>query len=33
VGSKYGLQYAEEFHYIGPDKSLDEYLQRNAKPA
>ena len=32
VGSKYGMQYAEEFHYIGPDKSLDEYLQRNAKP-
>jgi hypothetical protein len=32
VGAKYGLQYAEEFHYIGPDRSLDEYLQRNAKP-
>lgn len=32
VGSKYGLQYAEEFHYIGPDASLDEYIQRNAQP-
>ena len=32
VGAKYGLEYAEEFHYIGPDASLDEYIQRNAKP-
>jgi LmbE family N-acetylglucosaminyl deacetylase len=32
VGGKYGLPYAEEFHYIGPDKSLDEYLRRNAQP-
>lgn len=31
VGAKYGLQYAEEFHYIGPDTSLDEYIQRNAQ--
>ena len=31
VGGKYGLQYAEEFHYIGPDTSLDEYIQRNAQ--
>jgi len=30
VGRKYGLDYAEEFHYIGPDKSLDEYISRNA---
>lgn len=30
VGGKYGLQYAEEFHYIGPDKSLDEYVSRHA---
>lgn len=30
VGAKYGLEYAEEFHYIGPDRSLDEYIQRNA---
>jgi LmbE family N-acetylglucosaminyl deacetylase len=32
VGSKHGLEYAEEFHYIGPDRSLDEYIQRNAVP-
>jgi LmbE family N-acetylglucosaminyl deacetylase len=30
VGRKYGLQYAEEFHYIGPDASLDSYISRNA---
>ena len=30
VGAKYGLHYGEEFHYIGPDKSLDEYVSRNA---
>ena len=23
TGGKYGLQYAEEFHYIGPDASLE----------
>jgi LmbE family N-acetylglucosaminyl deacetylase len=31
TGAKYGLQYAEEFHYIGPDPSLDEYISRNAQ--
>lgn len=30
VGAKYGLQYGEEFHYIGPDKSLDDYVSRHA---
>ena len=30
VGGKYGLHYGEEFHYIGADKSLDEYIARNA---
>jgi LmbE family N-acetylglucosaminyl deacetylase len=30
IGAKYGLRYAEAFHYIGPDKSLDEYVSRNA---
>ena len=30
VGGKYGLHYGEEFHYIGQDKSLDEYVSRNA---
>ena len=32
VGAKYGLEYAEEFHYIGPDHSLDDYIARNAVP-
>lgn len=32
VGEKHGLEYAEEFHYIGPDRSLDDYIQKNAKP-
>ena len=32
AGKKYGLDYAEEFHYIGPDHSLDEYIARNAVP-
>ena len=31
TGAKHGLQYAEEFHYIGPDPSLDEYISRNAQ--
>jgi LmbE family N-acetylglucosaminyl deacetylase len=31
TGAKYGLQYAEEFHHIGPDSSLDEYISRNAQ--
>jgi LmbE family N-acetylglucosaminyl deacetylase len=31
AGRKYGLDYAEEFHYIGPDKSLDDYLSRHAE--
>jgi LmbE family N-acetylglucosaminyl deacetylase len=30
VGAKYGLTYGEEFHYIGPDNSLDEYVSRHA---
>ena len=30
VGAKYGLEYAEEFHYIGPDHALDQYIARNA---
>jgi hypothetical protein len=30
VGGKYGLHYGEEYHYIGPDKSLEEYVSRNA---
>ncbi len=30
VGAKYGLPYAEEFHYIGPDVAFEEYISRNA---
>jgi LmbE family N-acetylglucosaminyl deacetylase len=30
TGGKYGLDYAEEFHYIGPDQSLDDYISHNA---
>jgi LmbE family N-acetylglucosaminyl deacetylase len=30
LGRKYGVDYAEEFHYIGPDTSLDEYIARHA---
>jgi LmbE family N-acetylglucosaminyl deacetylase len=29
-GRKHGLEYAEEFHYIGPDRTLDPYITRNA---
>jgi len=32
AGQKYGLDYAEAFHYIGPDQSMDEYLTRHAVP-
>jgi LmbE family N-acetylglucosaminyl deacetylase len=31
-GKPHGLEYAETFHYIGPDTSLDEYLKRHAVP-
>lgn len=31
VGAKYELDSAEEFHYIGPDHSLDNYISRNAE--
>jgi LmbE family N-acetylglucosaminyl deacetylase len=30
VGAKYGLDHAEEFHYIGPDRALDDYISRKA---
>ncbi|MGA2134931.1 MAG: PIG-L family deacetylase [Bryobacteraceae bacterium] len=30
VGRKYGMDYAEAFHYIGPDQSLEDYVSRNA---
>lgn len=32
-GQAHGLQYAEYFHYIGPDESeVDDYISRNAVP-
>ncbi len=31
-GEPYGLAYAEQYHYIGPDTSLDAYVERNAVP-
>jgi len=30
VGRRHGLEYAEEFHYIGPDQSLAAYIKQNA---
>ena len=36
LGRKYGVQYAEAFHYIGPKGShrsrVEEYVKRNAVP-
>ncbi len=40
LGSKYGLAYAEAFHYIGPNQAVagdpqqtwDEYIKKNAVP-
>jgi LmbE family N-acetylglucosaminyl deacetylase len=32
VGSRHGLSYAEEFHYIGPDSAMADYITRNAVP-
>lgn len=33
LGKKHGLQYAEAYHYIGPEPSAaTEYIRRNAKP-
>jgi hypothetical protein len=33
LGKKYGLAYAEGFHYIGPERSrLDDYIKKNAVP-
>ena len=31
IGEKYGLEWAEQFHYIGPSKSvIDDYIQKNS---
>jgi LmbE family N-acetylglucosaminyl deacetylase len=32
TGRKYGLDYAEAFHHIGPDRSMEEYIARHAVP-
>lgn len=32
LGRKYGLQYAEQFHYIGPDSSMNAYITQHAVP-
>lgn len=33
VGEKYGLEWAEQFHYIGPTTSeMNEYIEKNAQP-
>ncbi len=32
LGAKYGLEYAEQFHYIGPDRALDAYVSQHAVP-
>jgi hypothetical protein len=33
LGRKYGLEWAEAFHYIGPPESkLDEYIAQHQKP-
>ena len=31
-GQEHGLKYAERFHYIGPDNSMDEYIAKHAAP-
>ncbi len=31
-GEPYGLEYAEQFHHIGPDTSLDAYVTQHAVP-
>jgi LmbE family N-acetylglucosaminyl deacetylase len=34
AGKKFGLEYAEQFHYIGPTPDpVEDYIQRNAVPA
>jgi LmbE family N-acetylglucosaminyl deacetylase len=33
LGKKYGVEYAEAFHYIGPSRSrVDDYVKKNAAP-
>jgi len=33
IGARYGLQYAEQYHYIGPSEDkVSDYIRRNARP-
>ena len=32
IGKRHALEYAEEFHYIGPDVSLERFIDQNAVP-
>jgi len=32
TGRRFGLDYAEAFHYVGPDRSMDEYIAHHAVP-
>ena len=33
LGRKYGLAYAEQYHYIGPESSpVDDYVKQHAVP-
>jgi hypothetical protein len=33
IGKKHGLQFAEQYHYIGPDKPVvDDYVKQHAVP-
>ena len=33
IGKPYGLDYAEAYHYIGPDTSMDEYVEEHGERA
>jgi hypothetical protein len=32
IGVKYKLEYAEEFHHIGPSAEMADYIAKNARP-
>ncbi len=32
TGRRFGLDYAEAFHYVGPDQSMKDYIARHAVP-
>jgi len=35
LGGKYGVEYAEAFHYIGPASSppIEDYIRKHAEPS